>query len=114
MKIKKGTSVAVVINRDWANLQGVRLFLRKYDNPENEIRGADKSHVVFSRMVDYEDPNGLWIELYAGKHKQDPTVKKYRFMIPWNHILCIVIVDDLAALQEKAPKIGFDVSQTNQ
>lgn len=27
MQIKKDASVAVVLKRDWANLQGVRLFL---------------------------------------------------------------------------------------
>ncbi len=71
MKIDKGTSVAVVINRHWANLQGVRMFLR----PEKDIGGADESHVVFARMLDSEDPNGLWIELNTAKHKEDSTVK---------------------------------------
>jgi hypothetical protein len=80
MKIDKGTSVAVVINRDWANLHGVRMFLRLNHTPEREIRGVDNSHVVFARMLDSEDPNGLWIELNTGAHEKDPTVKRSSFL----------------------------------
>jgi hypothetical protein len=105
MKIDKGTSVAVVINRHWANLQRVRMFLR----PEKDIGGADESHVVFARMLDSEDPNGLWIELNTAKYKQDPTVKLYSFLIPWNQILSVVVVEDDFSpdIRDQARKIGF-------
>ena len=92
MKIDKGASVAVVINRDWANLQGVRMFLR----PEKVIGGADESHVVFARMLDSEDPNGLWIELNTAKHKEDPSVKRFSFFIPWNQIFTIVVGEEFS------------------
>ena len=105
MKIDKGVSVAVVINRHWANLQGVRMFLR----PEKDIGGADESHVVFATMLDSEDRNGLWIELNAAKHKQDPTVKVYSFLIPWNQVLGVVVGEDdfPPDIRDQARKIGF-------
>jgi hypothetical protein len=102
MKIDKGTSVAVVINRHWANLQGVRMFLR----PEKDIGGADESHVVFARMLDSEDRNGLWIELT--KNKEDSTVKSLSFLIPWSQILSVVVGEDFSPdIREQARKIGF-------
>jgi hypothetical protein len=104
MKIDKGTSVAVVINRHWANLQGVRMFLR----PEKDIGGADESHVVFARMLDSEDRNGLWIELNTAKHKEDSTVKRFSFLIPWSQILSVVVGEDFSPdIREQARKIGF-------
>jgi hypothetical protein len=103
MKIDKGTSVAVVINRHWANLQGVRMFLR----PEKDIGGADESHVVFARMLDSEDRNGLWIELT--KNKEDSTVKSLSFLIPWSQILSVVVGEDDFSpdIRDQARKIGF-------
>ena len=103
MKIDKGTSVAVVINRHWANLQGVRMFLR----PEKDIGGADESHVVFARMLDSEDRNGLWIEVT--KRKEDSTAKKFSFLIPWGQILSVVIGEDNFSpdIRDQARKIGF-------
>jgi len=103
MKIDKGASVAVVINRHWANLQGVRMFLR----PEKDIGGADESHVVFATMLDSEDRNGLWIELT--KHKEDSTVKRVSFLIPWSQILSVVVGEDDFSpdIREQARKIGF-------
>jgi hypothetical protein len=105
MKIDKGTSVAVVINRHWAHLQGVRMFLR----PEKDIGGADESHVIFARMLDSEDPNGLWIELNTAKHKEDSTVKRFSFLIPWNQILSVVVGEDDFSpdIRDQARKIGF-------
>jgi hypothetical protein len=103
MKIDKGTSVAVVINRHWANLQGVRMFLR----PEKDIGGADESHVVFATMLDSEDRNGLWIEVT--KRKEDSTVKRFSFLIPWSQILSVVVGEDDFSpdIRDQARKIGF-------
>ena len=78
MKIDKGANVAVVVNRSWANLWGVRVFLRQNETPEREVRGDD-SHLVFAKLLDSEDPNGLWVELNTDRHKKDPTVKVASF-----------------------------------
>jgi hypothetical protein len=53
MKIDKGATIAVVVNRSWANLWGVRIFLRQNETPEREARGDD-SHLVFAKMLDSE------------------------------------------------------------
>ena len=47
MEIEKGSTVAVVVKRAWAELHGVRMFL--HQNPQAEIRGVDDSHVLFAR-----------------------------------------------------------------
>ena len=108
MKIDKGASVAVVMNRHWANLSGVRMFLRQNDAPERHIRGSDESHVTFAKMLDSEDPNGLWIELNSARHKEDPTVKRYSFFIPWSQVLSIVVTEEFSpAIREEARRIGF-------
>lgn len=108
MHIKAHASVAVVISRNWANLQGVRMFLRQHDNPESEIGGGDDSHVVLARMLDSEDPHGVWIELNTSSHEQDPTVKKLSLFIPWSQVLAIVAGEEFSpAIQDKAHKIGF-------
>ena len=108
MKIEKGTKVAVVVNRDWANLQGVRMFLRNYQDPQKEIRGTDESHVMFADVLDSEDQKGLWIELYTDQHRKDPTVKRLPLFIPWGQILSIVIAEEFSpAIREEARQIGF-------
>ena len=108
MKIDKGTNVAVVVNRHWANLQGVRMFLRHYQDPEREIRGSDESHVMFADVLDSEDPKGLWIELYTDQHRKDPDVKRLPLFIPWGQVLSILIAEEFSpAIREEARQIGF-------
>ena len=108
MNIDKGTNVAVVVNRHWANLQGVRMFLRHYQDPEREIRGTDESHVIFADVLDSENSKGLWIELYTDQQRKDSTVKRLPLFIPWNQILSIVIVKEFSpAIREEARQIGF-------
>jgi hypothetical protein len=108
MQIKKGASVAVVVNRAWANLHGVRIFLREGQAPGLEIRGIDQSHIVFADVLDADDSKGLWIELNSGRHQEDPAVKRYSFLVPWGQILTVVISEDFSpAIREEARKIGF-------
>jgi hypothetical protein len=108
MKIDKGATIAVVVNRSWANLWGVRIFLRQNETPEREARGDD-SHLVFAKMLDSEDPNGLWVELNTGRHKKDPTATSASFFIPWSQVLAIVVTEEFSsAIREEVRKIGFE------
>lgn len=108
MKIEKGTNVAVVVNRNWANLHGVRMFLRHYQDPGKEIRATDESHVIFADVIDSEDRKGLWIELYTAQHRKDPTVKSFPLFIPWSQVLSIVIAEEFSpAIRDEARQIGF-------
>jgi|ERR1035438_940066 hypothetical protein len=108
MNIEKGASVAVVLNRDWANLKGVRLFLRQDQDPALEIGGEDNSHIVFAKVLDAEDPRGLWIELNTARHEEDPSVKRFSFLVPWDQVLTIVVTEEFSpAIREEARKIGF-------
>jgi hypothetical protein len=107
MKIDKGANIAVVVNRSWANLWGVRVFLRQNETPEREIRGDD-SHLVFAKLLDSEDPNGVWVELNTDRHEKDPTVKLASFFIPWSQVLTIVVTEEFSpAIREEIRKIGF-------
>jgi hypothetical protein len=108
MQMGKGASVAVVLNRDWANLNGVRLFLRRNQNPDQEIRGEDISHIVFAKVLDSEDSRGLWIELNTDQHQKDSTVKRFSFLVPWSQILTVVVTEEFSpAIRDEAKKIGF-------
>jgi hypothetical protein len=108
MKIDKGTNVAVLVNRHWANLQGVRTFLRHYQDSGKEIRGSDESHIIFADVLDSEDSKGLWIELYTDQYRKDSTAKRLPLFIAWGQVLCIVIAEEFSpAIREEARQIGF-------
>ena len=89
MKIEQGTGVFVSVRLEWANLWGVRAFLRgKYD-PTQEIRAIDDSHIIAAEVVDAEDPLGLWILIdYPTKTGE---LEKRKFLIPWAQILTVMI-----------------------
>lgn len=108
MQIEKGTSVAVVVNRDWANLRGVRLFLRQNQSPDQEIGGDDVSHIIFAKVLDGDDSRGLWVELNTDQHLTNQSVKRQSFLIPWNEVLTIVLAEKFSpAIWEEAKKTGF-------
>jgi hypothetical protein len=92
----------------WANLRGVRIFLRQNQNPDQEIRGEDDSHVIFGELLDYEDLRGLWIELNSHKHQQDATVQRQTLLIPWSEVLTLVLAEKFSPeVWNEAKKIGF-------
>lgn len=108
MNIPKNSSAAVVVDRDWANLAGVRIFLRRYQDPSKEVKGSDTSHLIMAKILDSEDRHGLWVELTAAKLAPDPTAKPFTLMIPWAKITAIALTEDWTpALQEEMRQIGF-------
>ena len=107
MRLDKDASIAVVVKRTWANLHGVKMFLRP-EGPQTEIRGVDESHILFTTVLDSEDARGVWIELAANKPKQDSAVERFSLLIPWSEILTIVVAKQFsAAIRQEARKIGF-------
>lgn len=108
MKIEKGASVAVVVNRAWANLHGVKLFLRHHTDARTDIRGVDESHVLFARVLDAEDMTGVWIEVQMQENGQDPTLNRLRMLIPWSQVLAIAVAERFSqAIRQEARRIGF-------
>jgi len=108
MRIEKGASVAVVVRRSWANLVGVRVFLRHNNSPEKEIRGSDDSHIITAKMLDSEDRNGLWIELNTEENRKDAAVKRASFFIPWNEVLSVVVAEGFSpAMRDEVRRMGF-------
>jgi hypothetical protein len=108
MNIPKGANVAVIISRDWANLSAIRIFLRKHREPETEIQGNDESHLVFAKILDHEDPHGLWIELNTTKHAEDSAVKRYSFLIPWGSVLGMVVGEEFSPMiRDEVRRAGF-------
>jgi hypothetical protein len=106
MQISKDASIAVVVKRAWANLHGVKMFLRQNETPE--IRGVDDSHIVFAKVLDSEDLRGVWIELSAEEQTKDSATAPFRLLIPWSQVLTIVLADKFSpAIRQEARKIGF-------
>jgi hypothetical protein len=108
MQIDKGASVAVVVNRTWANLHGVKMFLRLHDHPLTEIRGVDESHILFATVLDSDDVRGIWIEPNSDKQNQDSAGERFKLLIPWSQVLTVVIADSFSpAIHQEARRIGF-------
>jgi hypothetical protein len=108
MKIEKGASLAVVVKQSWANLHGVKMFLRPGEGSRTDIRGVDESHVLFVTALDAENPLGLWIEVHAEKHGEDTAVDAIRMLIPWSQVLTIVVAEQFSpAIRQEARRIGF-------
>ena len=108
MRIDKGASVAVVVNRTWANLHGVKMFLRQDEGPQTEFRGVDESHILFSTVLDAEDTRGVWIEVRRGKLTEDTAVEQFSLLIPWSQVLTLVVGKQFSqAIRQEARKIGF-------
>lgn len=108
MQIDKNASVAVVVNRAWANLHGIKMFLRPHENPQGELRGVDESHILFVRVLDSDDARGLWIESTADKKKPDSVAERFSLLVPWSQVLTIVTAEQFSpAIRQEARKIGF-------
>ena len=107
MQLDKDASIAVVVKRTWANLHGVKMFLRP-EGPQTEIRGVDESHILFATVLDSDDQRGVWIELAANREKQGSAMERFTLLVPWSEILTIVVSKQFsAAIRQEARKIGF-------
>ena len=114
MQLDKDASIAVVVKRTWANLHGVKMFLRP-EGPQTEIRGVDESHILFATVLDSEDQRGVWIELAANKPKQGSAMERFSLLVPWSEILTIVVSKQFsAAIHQEARKIGFTGEMENE
>jgi hypothetical protein len=94
------------VRRHWANLAGVRAFLRQKDGANRELGGSDDSYLITAKILDAESPMGLWIEIQW--RVQGPELETKCFLIPWNEVLTIVIgkgVEEQS--QEIRNRIGF-------
>src|SRR6185437_10775211 len=108
MQIDKNASIAVIVKRTWANLHGVRMFLRPHESPQAEIRGLDESHILFATVLDSEDAGGVWIELAGGEQNPDAAAERFSLLVPWSEVLTIVVAHQFSAsLRQEARKIGF-------
>lgn len=108
MKINIGANVAVVVTLAWANLHGVKMFLRQGEGSRADIRGVDDSHILFAKVLDAEDSRGIWIETHTDKHGQDLGNGAVKMLIPWSQILTIVVAEQFSpAIRQEARRIGF-------
>ena len=108
MQIDKGASVAVVVNRAWVNLHGVKMFLRQDEGFQSDMRGVDESHILFAKVIDAEGATGVWIEVHTDKQTENPTLNRVRMLIPWSQVLTIVVAEQFSpAIRQEARRIGF-------
>ena len=113
MQIDKDASVAVVVNRAWANLHGVKMFLRQNKSSQTEIRGVDDSHILFAKVLNAEGPVGVWIEVNADEHEENPP-DRVEMLVPWSQVLTIVVAEEFSpAIRQEARRIGF-TGETDQ
>jgi hypothetical protein len=59
MNIAIGTPVAVVVNKAWANLRAIGVFLPADKQTQNTTSGPESGHLVFASVLDADDPHGL-------------------------------------------------------
>jgi hypothetical protein len=108
VQIEKGVNIAVIVERTWVNLHGVKMFLRPQENPQTEIRGVDESHIIFGKVLDGDDARGVWIEVIANGQKQEPTEERFILLVPWSRVLSIVVASQFSpAIRLEARRIGF-------
>ena len=108
MQIEKGANMAVIVERTWANLHGVKMFLRPQENSQTEIRGVDESHIIFGKVLDGDDARGVWIEVVANSQKQESTEERFILLVPWSRVLSIVVANQFSpAIRLEARRIGF-------
>jgi hypothetical protein len=108
MQIAKNANIAVIVRRTWANLHGVKMFLRPQDSPLREIRGVDESHILFATVLDSDDVRGVWIGITPDKNQPDSAVGRVSILVAWSEVLSIVVADQFsAAIRQEARKIGF-------
>ena len=108
MYLQKGTNVAVVVKRAWANLHGVKMFLRHLEGAQADIRGVDDSHIIFASVLDSEDATGVWIEVKTEQNGQELAPDRVKVLIPWSQILTVVVSDRFSpAIRQEARRIGF-------
>lgn len=106
MQIDKGSAVAVVVKRTWANLHGVRIFL--HENPRAEIRGVDESYILFAKVLDAEDSKGVWIEIGRRKPTENSGMEQFHILIPWSEVLALVVGKEFSSsIRQEARRIGF-------
>ena len=108
MNIDKAATVAVVVNRAWANLHGVKMFLRPHEGSKADIRGVDESHILFAKVLDAGDSTGVWIEVRTENQGKDPISERVRMLIPWREVLAIIVAEQFSpAIRQEARRIGF-------
>jgi nitrate reductase NapAB chaperone NapD len=110
MRLKQNSATAIVVQKSWAGLQAIKLFLG--DCPSCEIHSEDDGHLIVARVLDDTDPRGLWIELNTTKHANDPSAELNSLMIPWRAVLGIVTAKDLAHAAEEAKQAGLTLTVT--
>jgi hypothetical protein len=88
----------------------VRLFLRRYEEAPNlEIRGTDDSHIVFADVLDSGDARGLSIGLNTEKHREDPSLERFKILVPWHDVISIVVARQFSsAIQDESRRVGFN------
>ena len=108
--ILKNTTAVIVVRRAWANLAGVRWFLRR-DAPQDSIGSPDQeAHALIVKILDSDDARGLFVELNTEAHKSDPNIQKFDLMIPWSFVLGI-IVEQSGEGEQLRREYGFAVAQ---
>ncbi|MGA9527393.1 MAG: hypothetical protein WBS24_04700 [Terriglobales bacterium] len=105
MRLKQNATTAIVVRKAWATLKAIKLFLRNHSL--DEIQSPDDSYLIFARVLDDTDEQGLWIELNTEAHEKNPAIELQALLIPWHAVEAVVIADNFIPAVEQARKLGF-------
>ena len=93
MKIQTGATLAIIVSQQWARLHGIIQFLGNQDHPDTLTpHRGDGSHVLYAKVLDDEDSRGLWVELNTARDRNSGTTTTGAFLIPWNQVLGIAVM----------------------
>lgn len=91
--LPKNVTATIVISRPWANLAGVRWFLRRGATADSIGSQNEVGHALIARILDGEDHHGLCVELNTEAHSKNPAIPKFTLLIPWLYVLAVVLID---------------------
>ncbi len=104
MAKKQAAIVIAIVTNERFNTQGVRRFLGGvHSQPRDNV-----SHFITAPLVDDRHPLGLWLGKVTttAVRRRDGKDFEMKFMIPWQHVLGVGVVDET----EKKP-IGFQAGE---
>ena len=112
MELPEGNTVALIVQSEWRHLTAIEAFLGSPDRP---VKGRDASALLFAKLLDASDHRGLWIECNTAKNKENPDrYPLWKFLIPWQYVLAVVLDPEQHSEDELRRKIGFSVPESHE
>lgn len=104
MHIPAGVTCGIAVDAGWRHSGAVNALIGPPDNPKAKASG---SSLIIAKILDTDDPYGLWIELNS-EQKRNPGYPILRFVIPWRFIFGVCVdPSDLPEVTHSGKHYGF-------